>query len=117
MEREEVTEKLFPPPGSNTDIQMPPPTIRDEFLAHRLHFDKELKAWRLELGAALTRMSPPITPASVAAKARAGALAGLRYGGVALAAGEFVAALAKATGHPEIEGPVRVLITMFGGTQ
>ena len=55
-----------------------------------------------------------MTVGSTLAKVKAGALAGLRYGGVAVALGELGAQVAKATGHPEIEGPIRAVMTLLG---
>lgn len=107
---DETTDKVFPP-RERTPVDL----LRDEYLAHRLHVDEELKAWRLELGAALARFSPEITPASIGAKVKAGALLSFRYGGVALALGEVAAEAAKLSGLTEIEGPIRVLVKLLGG--
>ncbi len=115
---DETTDKMFPPPETSGVMETPftlAPTLRDEFLAHRLHIDKELKAWRNELGLALVRLSPQLTPSGALSKVKHGVLAGFRYGGVALLLGEAAAEIANKTGHPEIEGPLRVLITLFGG--
>jgi hypothetical protein len=115
---DETTDKMFPHPESSGVVEVPfplAPTLRDEFLAHRRHIDAELKAWRTELGLALARLSPELTPGGALAKVKGGVLAGLRYTGVAVAAGEVIAEVAKATGRPEIEGPIRVLITLFRG--
>jgi hypothetical protein len=109
---DEVTEKLFPPPERPIQLR---PSIREEFAAHHLAIRSELEGFRVELAAALARLTPPVTPAGALAKAKAGAIAGLRYGGVALALGEAAAQLAAVTGHPEIEGPIRMLINAFGG--
>ena|SRR5688572_9739064 len=115
---DDTTDKMFPPPESSGVVEVPftlAPTLRDEFLAHRHHVDKELKAWRTELGLALARFSPELTPSGALTKVKGGMLAGLRYTGVAVAAGEVIAEIAKATGRSEIEGPIRVLITLFRG--
>lgn len=115
---DETTEKMFPPPEGGAPVE-PLPLVRDlrhEYLAHRRHIDAELSAWRLELGTALARLSPEITPASIGQKVKTGALAGLRYGGVALALGEVAAEAAKLAGSPEIEGPIRVLVKLLGGS-
>jgi hypothetical protein len=113
------TDKMFPPPESSGVVEVPfplAPTLRDEFLAHRLHIDRELKAWRTELGLALARFSPALTPRGALAKVKNGVFASFRYGGVALLLGEVAAEIANKTGHPEIEGPIRLLITLFGGS-
>lgn len=116
---DDTTDKLFPPPEERHGAPVIPlpltRSIREEFLAHRLVIEDQLKAWRAELGEGLARLSPPVTASSVVEKAKAGALAGLRYGGVAVAAGELAAAVAQAAGRPEIEGPIRVLVSLFTG--
>jgi hypothetical protein len=116
---DETTDKMFPPPEERHGAPVIPlpltRSIREEFLAHRLVIESELKAWRVELGAGLARLTPPVTASGIASKAKAGALAGLRYGGVAVAAGELAAAVAQAAGRPEIEGPIRVLVSLFSG--
>jgi hypothetical protein len=114
---DETTDRMFPPPERGATVE-PLPLVRDlrhEYLAHRRHIDGELRAFRLELGEALVRFSPPITAASVGAKVKAGALASLRYGSVALALGEAAAQVANVAGRPDIEGPIRVLVQLLGG--
>jgi hypothetical protein len=120
MADDETTEKLFPPPERPIPLR---PSIREEFSAHHIVIREELKTWRGELAAALARLAPPPepqpepqAPPSVVDKAKAGALAGLRYGGVALALGEVAAQLAAALGHPEIAGPVQTLLRLLGGS-
>jgi hypothetical protein len=122
MADDETTEKLFPPPERPIPLR---PSIREEFSAHHIVIREELKTWRGELAAALARLAPPLEPEpqapavgppSVVDKAKAGALAGLRYGGVALALGEVAAQLAAALGHPEIAGPVQTLLRLLGGS-
>jgi hypothetical protein len=118
MADDDTTDRLFPPPESGIAARPLPlaPSIREEFLAHRLHVDGELKAWRHELGEALSRLSPAPTPGSAMAKAKAGALASLRYGGVALALGEAAAQIAAVSGHAEIAGPIQTLLNLLRGS-
>lgn len=119
MGSDDTTDKMFPPPEERHGAPVVPlplaRSIREEFLAHRLVIEDEIKAWRVELCEALARLSPPVTPSGAAAKAKDAGLAALRYGGVAVAGGELVAAIAKAAGHPEIEGPIRTVLTLLAG--
>jgi hypothetical protein len=113
MADDEVTDKLFPPEERPIPLR---PSIREEFAAHHLAIRADLERFRVELAAALARLTPPVTTAGAIDKAKAGALAGLRYGGVALALGEAGAEVAKLLGRPDIEGPVRLLIQLLGGS-
>lgn len=117
--RDEVTEKLFPPPGSNTDIRLPPPTIREEFLAHRLHIDQQLESWGKRLDETLGQLEAAVSPSpsSVAKKAGGAVLKATRYGGVALLLGEAAAQAAHLSSNPQLqqlEGPIRVILQLFG---
>lgn len=120
MGADDTTDKMFPPPEERHGAPVVPlpltRSIREEFLAHRLHIDGELKAWRDELGEALARLSPAPTPGGALDKAKAGALASLRYGGVALALGEAAAQIASVTGHSEIAGPIQTILTLLRGS-
>ena len=121
MGHDDTTDKLFPPPEARSGVQAPiplQPSIRAEFMAHRVHLDAEASAIRREVAAALHRLAAPpeVTAAGAVEKVKAGALAGLKFGGVALALGEATAALAGAMGHPEVEGPIRTLLTLLGGS-
>lgn len=113
MADEEVTEKLFPPEERPIPLR---PSIREEFAAHHLAIKGELAAWRAELGEALARLSPAPTPGGALDKAKAGALASLRYGGVALALGEAAAQIAAVSGHAEIAGPIQTILTLLRGS-
>jgi hypothetical protein len=115
---DETTDMLFPPPESGATNVRPLPltrSIREEFLQHRVYIDDKVKAIQTDIGLALARLSPSVTPATAGAKVKGGVLAGLKYGGVALALGEGLAALAKATGHPDAEGPIRAVLQLLNG--
>lgn len=113
---DETTDKLFPPPESGVAERPLPlaPSLRTEFLAYRLHFDKELKALHAKVDQALANLPQAVPSTSVLGSVKNGALVTLRYGGVALAVGELAAQIAKAAGHPEIEGPIRAFSQFFG---
>jgi hypothetical protein len=115
----DTTDKVFPPPENpNPDAPIPiGPSLRVEFVRHRQHLDREFAAIRQDVAAALARLSPAAKhPETIGQRVKNGALAGMRYGAVAMAAGELGAALAKATGHPEVEGPLRVFLNLLGGS-
>lgn len=117
---DDTTDRLFPhqmvPESGTVERPIPlAPSIREEFCSHRRAVEGELRMFRKELAAALARLTPEHTAKSIGQTVKRGALAGLRYGSVAVAAGELGAQLAAATGHPEVEGPLRVLMTLLGG--
>lgn len=109
----DTTDKVFPPPENpNPDAPIPiGPSLRVEFMVHRKHLDREMTLIRQAVEKA---MAPRVD--TIVQRVKAGAIAGMRYGAVAMATGELGAALAKATGHPEVEGPLRVLLTLLGGS-
>jgi hypothetical protein len=113
MADDDITDRMFPPEARPIPLR---PSIREEFAAHHASIQAELAAWRLQLGEALARLSPAPTPGSAMAKAKAGALASLRYGGVALALGEAAAQIAAVSGHAEIAGPIQTLLNLLRGS-
>lgn len=133
MGAEDTTQKLFPPPEGGHDRTHAPaeggelkpiplaPSIRVEFAAHHLAIVEHLGKFEKMLDARLPKPKegaedPELpSPRSVRQKVTNGALAGLRYGGVALAAGELAAGIARAQGHPEIAGPIEVVVRLLRG--
>ena len=124
MSADDTTDKMFPPP-ENPNPPEPSiplqPSIRSAFIAHHSailqHFG-DFRAEMLELVRAEMRRanSAPPPAASIGATIKNGALTGLRYGGVCLAAGELAAEVLNALGRPDIEGPLRVILQMLGGS-
>jgi hypothetical protein len=101
---DETTDRMFPPPENpNPDPPRPlTPSIREEFLAHRLHIDAQLEAWRTHLGEALARLSPEATVKG--ALARGAASGGKVTVGILaiLAAAEMIVKVWK----PQFAGPL-----------
>lgn len=130
MGADDTTEKLFPPPEGGHDRTHAPrdaqviplaPSIRQEFAAHHSAILGYLSTYEKMLDERLprapdTHQESPSSARQRATKAvTAGALVGLRYGGVAIASGELVAAAARALGRPEIAGPIEVLLQLVRG--
>lgn len=105
---DETTDRMFPPP-ENANPQPPiplTPSIREEFLAYRQHFDTQLAAFRTELGAALAQLSPADTVKSALQR-------GVASGGritVAILAILAVAEMAIKARYPHLAGPLGELI-------
>lgn len=117
---EDTTDKMFPPAEGGVPPERPlplQPSLRSTFIAHHAAILEQFGAFRKEMlglvDARLKELAEP-KPANVGATLKNGALAGLRYGGVALALGEVAAQLAHALGHPELEGPIRFFLKLGG---
>lgn len=115
---DETTDRLFPHQmvSESGEVERPvplAPSIRAEFAQHRLEIAEELKAWRVELGEALARLSPVPT---VGGAVRGGLISARKLGPVVLAALgllEVVVPLVK----PEWIGPLKALREMLGSPQ
>lgn len=119
MADDDTTDRLFPHEmvDVSSEVEVPiliGPSIRMEFLAHRRHIDGRLNSFQLELTRALERLAPEPSPASVARKVRAGALAGGRYAGIVLAVLALLQAAVKAW-RPDLAGPIDSVIGLLGG--
>jgi hypothetical protein len=118
MANDDTTDKLFPHQlrSVSGEVERPiplQPSIRAEFAQHRLEIDTQLRAFRLELGEALARLSPVPT---VGGALRRGALTAGKLGPVVLAVLgllEVVVPLVK----PEWIGPLKGLREMLGANQ
>lgn len=116
MTDDEDTERVWPPPEHSSVVEKPiaiGPSIRQEFMAHRRHIDGELKVFRLELAAALARLSLDKSPASAARKAAHSALVGGKYAAVVLAALGLLQGAVKLW-RPELAGPFEDLLQLLG---
>ncbi len=105
----ETTDRMFPPPeNANPERPIPlTPSIREEFIAHRLHFDAQLLAFRTELGLALTRLAPEHTVKSALSR---GVASGGRIG-VAILAILALAEMAIKARYPHLAGPLGEVIS------
>ena len=130
MGADDTTEKLFPPPEGGHDRRHAPaevhpiplaPSIRQEFSVHHSAILGYFATFEGMLDKRLPKPAdapsdPDLpSPKSVRQKVTGGALTALRYGSVAVAGGELVAAVARALGRPEIAGPVEVLTQLLRG--
>lgn len=114
---DETTEKMFPPPPESGQVARPipiGPSLRQEFLAYRLHFDEQIAALRGDFSKVVARLPQAKPTTTLGARAANGAIAGLRYGSVALLVGELGAEVAKIW-RPELEGPARVILSLLRG--
>lgn len=105
---DETTDKMFPP-AENPNPERPiplTPSIREEFLAHRLHFDAQLLAFRTDLGEALVRLAPQD---SVKSALQRGVASGGRVT-VYILAILAVAEMAIKARYPNLAGPLGELI-------
>ncbi len=116
MGADDTTDKHFPRelPSESGVVERPiplAPSIRQEFVEHRLAVERELGLMRHDLGEALARLSPVPT---VGGALRRGAVAATRGGAVVVAAlglAEVVIPLVR----PEWAGPLKALREAFGG--
>ncbi len=117
MASDDTTDKLFPPPEQTGITERPipiGPSIRQEFLAHRRHIDGEFETMRAELAAALERLAPEPSPASVMKRMGRGAALGGKYGAAILAALGLVQGVVKAY-RPDLAGPFDAIVSVLGG--
>lgn len=119
---DETTDKLFPHQlrSVSATVEVPPErpiplqrSVREEFVLHRQEIADELKAWNLQLGEALARLSP--VPNVGGTLKRGAVIAGKATPVVAA-----VLALLEVTVPmlwPQYEGPLKALRQFFGATE
>lgn len=114
----DTTDKMFPPPESGERAAAPiplTPSVREEFLAHRLHLDRQATLTRQSVEDALERLKPAdVTPRSALQTLGKGAALGGKYGGIVLAGLGVLQAVVKVF-KPALAGPLDSLIQLFGG--
>ena len=111
------TDRIFPPfPESAVVERAIPigPSIRQEFINHRRHVDFALMAFAEKLDAALERMAPEVTPASIGRKVASGALAGGKYGALIVGVLGILATIAKLW-RPSLAGPIDTIQQVLTG--
>ncbi len=109
------TDRLFPTEDSAVVERPIPigPSIRQEFVLHRRYVDKRIDEFGKQLTAALERLSPEPSPASVMKRMGRGAALGGKYGAVILAALGLVQGLVKVY-RPDLAGPFDALLSVIG---
>jgi hypothetical protein len=108
----EDTDRSFPPfPESHVTERPIPigPSIRQEFLAHRRHIDKQFEAFSKKLDA----LTPPeLTPSSAGRRVACGALRGTKWGAAIVGVLGLLQVALKLK-RPELAGPLDDLIALF----
>jgi len=116
MGADDTTDKLFPPPeGEGTGVRPIPlsPSIRQEFLLHRLKIEEGLAEFRLELNQALERLAPYPTPAGAV---RRGVVVAGKAAPVVVAALALVEVVLPLV-RPEWVGPLKAIREALGAPQ